>query len=297
MKKKTHSEFVKQINDLYGDSVKILGTYKTSQDKILVKFTDCGCEEYKNPQKLLLGQMCSKHYGNRISQSKVKSQSKAENELKNLGCELLSKYNGNHEKVKVKNLNCNHIYFAKYGNIVRGSGCPICHGNKDTNSFIETIDKLYPNEYKVLGKYVNNRTKILVKHLKCGHEWFVIPKDILRDRRCPKCMSSKGELYISMLLENNGIQYSTQYKIKECKDKKPLPFDFMIEINGVKKLIEFDGSQHYKTNSWGRESKTMEHDKIKNDYCEANNIPLLRIPYWWLRNDRAKREIISFLFN
>ena len=26
--------------------------------------------------------------------------------------------------------------------------------------------------------------------------------------------------------------------------------------------------------------KTQLHDKIKNEYCKNNNIPLIRIPYW-----------------
>ena len=296
MKKKTHIEFVKQVYDLFGNDVEVLGTYKTSQDKILVRFTECGCEEYKTPSKLLMGQKCSKHCGNRISNAKVKPQNDARKELANLGYLLLSEYKGRHEKVSVKNQKCGHIYNANFGNIITGSGCPICHGNKDTKSFIEAIETLYPQEYKVLGEYKNNRTKILVKHLKCGHEWCVIPKDILRDRRCPKCMTSKGEIYVSNFLESNGIQYETQYKIKDCKDKQPLPFDFMVEINGVKKLIEFDGSQHYRNNGWGKKTKTIQHDEIKNTYCKTHGIPLLRIPYWWIRNDRANREIIKFLF-
>jgi hypothetical protein len=30
--------------------------------------------------------------------------------------------------------------------------------------------------------------------------------------------------------------------------------------------------------------RTKEHDKIKNRYCEENNINLLRIPYWETKN-------------
>ena len=71
----------------------------------------------------------------------------------------------------------------------------------------------------------------------------------------------------------------------------------MVEINGVQKLIEFDGSQHYRESCWGRPSKTKLHDEMKNQYCAEHQIPLLRIPYWWLRNDRIDREIMNFLFN
>ena len=33
------------------------------------------------------------------------------------------------------------------------------------------------------------------------------------------------------------------------------------------------------------------HDKIKNDYCKKNNIPLIRIPYW------EKNNLEEFLFD
>lgn len=36
-------------------------------------------------------------------------------------------------------------------------------------------------------------------------------------------------------------------------------------------------------------------DKIKNDYCSKNNIPLLRIPYWEKKN--MKKIITEYLLN
>ena len=50
-------------------------------------------------------------------------------------------------------------------------------------------------------------------------------------------------------------------------------------------MIEYDGETHfYFTNSgWNTElnfKKIKEHDKIKNEWAAAHNIPLVRIPYW-----------------
>lgn len=48
-------------------------------------------------------------------------------------------------------------------------------------------------------------------------------------------------------------------------------------------LIQYDGQQHYKI-SFGQEEKKLikqkEYDKIKTQWCEKNNIKLIRIPYF-----------------
>lgn len=66
----------------------------------------------------------------------------------------------------------------------------------------------------------------------------------------------------------------------DCIDKKPLQFDFyLIKEN---KIIEFDGEGHFMP-IFGEESfkGTQKRDKIKDIYCIKNNIPILRIPYWF----------------
>ena len=109
---------------------------------------------------------------------------------------------------------------------------------------------------------------------------------------------SKGELFISKYLEENKIDFKPQYRFKECRDVLELPFDFMVNIKGQLKLIEFDGSQHFgEKSSKYRTPKVKIHDEIKNKFCKDNNIPLLRIPYWWLRNDRIIKELDKFIFN
>ena len=70
----------------------------------------------------------------------------------------------------------------------------------------------------------------------------------------------------------------------------------MVDVDGEKRLIEFDGSQHFSESSWKRQnSQVKTNDEIKNNYCKEHNIKLLRIPYWWLRNDRIDRELKKFL--
>ena len=99
-------------------------------------------------------------------------------------------------------------------------------------------------------------------------------------RTCFSCSSkeSVGEKRIREWLDKNKISYEKEKRFKDCRDKRPLPFDFYLSEYNL--IIEFDGIQHFKPIR-GEESYriTREHDKIKNEYCTINNINLIRIKY------------------
>lgn len=70
-------------------------------------------------------------------------------------------------------------------------------------------------------------------------------------------------------------------------------FDFYIlDLQGAPAIVEVDGEQHFKS-VYGRQSflKGQEHDRRKNSYCLANNIPLYRIPYWEIKNIKDASDI------
>lgn len=103
--------------------------------------------------------------------------------------------------------------------------------------------------------------------------------------RLPICeciaTKSKGELKIAGILDKNNILYEKEYSFLDLKDKKRLRFDFRLN-DGT--LIEYDGIQHfqYRNDGWNTEERyleTVRRDKMKNEYCFKNKIPLIRIPY------------------
>jgi hypothetical protein len=110
----------------------------------------------------------------------------------------------------------------------------------------------------------------------------------LSSTSCPKCKKSHGEILLRKFLtayKNNGIilSFIEQYRILECKDKRPLPFDFYVEVKDFYFLIEFNGEQHNKSIKYfGGEEKykdRIKKDKIKKDFCKNNDIKLIEIPY------------------
>ena len=107
------------------------------------------------------------------------------------------------------------------------------------------------------------------------------------------CIKSFGEKCIIELLLKEGISFAHNKGYKLKFDSRWLAqFDFLIpNENKPEYIIEFDGEQHFHTitardERWENYNYDEVHkrDVIKNVFCLDNNIPLIRIPYWHLRN-------------
>lgn len=58
---------------------------------------------------------------------------------------------------------------------------------KTPKEFEQEIYNLVGDEYTVLTPYVKSKTKLKMRHNKCGYEYMVRPNDFLNGHRCPKC--------------------------------------------------------------------------------------------------------------
>lgn len=56
--------------------------------------------------------------------------------------------------------------------------------------FIKVIENKL-DEYQILSKYHNSRTKIEVKHIKCGNIFMIRPNDFKNLKSCPNCRKNK----------------------------------------------------------------------------------------------------------
>lgn len=97
------------------------------------------------------------------------------------------------------------------------------------------------------------------------------------------CLSSQGELKISIIFNERNINFTTQQSFDSCRyenSKKPPRFDFYVNNSY---LIEYDGQQHfYSIDHFGGDEQFIiqqQRDEYKNQWCKDNNIPLIRIPY------------------
>ena len=288
-KRKTHKEFVEEVYGLVGNEYSVLTKYKNSQTKLFIKHNECGYVWEITPNNFLRGRRCPKCAG---LMRKTTKQFKQE-VYEQVGDEyvVLGNYVNKETKIKIKHNKCGHVWEVKPGNFLNNkTRCPKCfgvayHKTKNTNIFKKEVKQLTGNEYTVLGEYMGTHTKILIKHNSCGNKYFVTPNKFLLGNRCPKCKTSKGENKVRLYLQNNNYDYREEYTFKNCKRKQELPFDFAIfNSNALLFLIEYDGEQHFKPiEVFGGEERFKEqrkNDKIKNKFCQLNNIPLIRIPYY-----------------
>lgn len=66
-------------------------------------------------------------------------------------------------------------------------------------------------EYECLGKYVNSRQKIKIRHCLCGYEWDITPNSFKsKGTRCPKCSGNNKKTNSEFLKE-----FGNSYDLKE----------------------------------------------------------------------------------
>jgi len=198
---------------------------------------------------------------------------------------LVQNYKNVHMKVPII-CKVHGIFIQRINSHLSGNGCPICKFDEKRLSkkeFIKKSKEIHGDKYDYsLVKYENMTTK--VKIICSKHGMFEQSPDnhINRSSGCPICKESHGEKIIRIYLQKNDIFYISQKRFSDCKDKRELPFDFYLPDFNM--CIEYDGKQHFdfkcnfnKNNN--NYDKMKKHDKIKNNYCNENNINLLRIKY------------------
>jgi Zn ribbon nucleic-acid-binding protein len=294
--KKTNDEFITEVYNLVGNEYEFLEDYQNGRTKLLCHHIKCGHKWYVTPKGFLFNNNRCPYCSNR---NVIKTNKQFAIEVFDLvgdAYEFLEEYKGSHVKIKCKHVKCGHTWSITPRSFLNGTRCPMCSCKKPmktTEQFKKEVYDLVGDEYTVLEDYLGADTKIKMRHNSCGHIWNITPAHFLSNRRCPICTKSKGEQNIAKYLQTNNINYIQEYRLTDCKNKTGyiLPFDFYLPDYNL--LIEYDGEQHFEPVTFGGipQEKALKNfkkqeirDKIKNDYCILNNLPLLRIPYWEFNN-------------
>lgn len=181
-------------------------------------------------------------------------------------------------------------------NFIRGHDCLIeSYKNRNYNRIDKNVIRQTiienGNTWCNEDEYTNSTERCLKIRCRCGNYFRTSYSNYTKANvnRCSSCVASEssGEIEVKKALNSLKIYYEPEKRFVDCRDIKPLPFDFYISDYNL--IIEFDGQNHFYA-IFPNHEKTIEHDKIKNEYCKKNNINLLRIPYW---DGHNIKEIIS----
>ena len=174
------------------------------------------------------------------------------------------------------------------------NGCDLRRNRTKSCGCDKNDDFLNKNfgKWKVLSKAKSrNGKRYFLCECECGNQKEVVAQSLKEGKSlsCGKCNNkSIGEIKIENILKNNNIPYETEKTFVDfvfSSSQIHPRFDFYVNNQYI---IEFDGIQHFIANGgWNTEEKVKENkekDKIKNQYCFDNNIPIIRIPYTILNN-------------
>lgn len=206
-----------------------------------------------------------------------------------------------------------HGDFAQIANThLNGAGCPSCVFRRMTKEeFVSESIKVHGHFYDYTSANYE-RNFVHVDILCPNHGAFSqTPYQHILGNGCPKCKKSNGETKIQIILEEMGLWYRNEAKFSTCRYKSHLRFDFLINMDSKNVdllsnsqiiespprsifLIEFHGTHHYGPVVRSYRSSIEEinevyesiqtKDKIKEQWCRDNSIPLLVIPYWEYSN-------------
>ena len=187
---KSHEEFLDIVKS-YNPSINIIGEYKGSLNTIECSCNICGYHWTPKATNLLHGYGCPQC----AKKVQLKSQNEFEEEIKLLhpNIVLLEEYKGSLTPISCKCKICGNVWKPLPSNLLAGRNCPKCaysKRRKSNHDFLEEMKEKHTN-IEIIGDYVNNNTKILCRCKKCGFEWMISPKSLLKGSGCKRCNIEK----------------------------------------------------------------------------------------------------------
>lgn len=154
---------------------------------------------------------------------------------------------------------------------------------------IDEVDKrLSSVGLERVSDYVDTKSLLRCRCIKCGHVWDTVAANPLGGSGCPNCAASKGESTLHDLMQSLQLHFIEQFTFPDCIGSKggKCRFDCAVLDSSDQSpllLIEFDGVQHFKPVEFFGGQQEFEYrkrnDHIKDSYCRDHGIPLLRISY------------------
>ena len=255
--------------------------YKNGRQPIEAECLTCGNKFQTDASRLVKKMGCQLCGWKRGGRKNAANQDEIKEALLKKNIELLSKYENNHSKIKVRYLDCGHEDYSDWASLKDGRKCGICaEAKKPTEIDFENCAKEFNGFALKIPKNPSNKAKWKCEY---GHIFWRKLGDIQRRKSfCPTCKQSWGEgVCRSVLEEAFGVSFP-KIRLANMRSNKGHPLEFDCYNSELKIALEHNGLQHYESKeNWGGDSVfkvQKKNDKIKINYAQKNGIALIIIP-------------------
>ena len=191
-KRKTQVIFEKEVYELVGEDYTVLGNYEKSSIKLQIRHNKCNHDYLVAPNSFLRGTRCPNCFGTPKKSTewfKEEVYKLVKNEY-----QVAGEYEGRDKKIKIFHTECGKEFMMRPNHFIeRNHRCPHCSKlkNKTDEQFKKEVNSLVGEEYIVIGKYINNRSMIELKHAVCGNSFKMRASTFVNDgQRCPECANN-----------------------------------------------------------------------------------------------------------
>ena len=300
---KSHKQFVEQLKSV-NPNIEVIGKYINMDTNIDVMCLIDGYTWRADPRKLLRGSGCAV-----CSNRKVLA---GINDIATARPDLVKYFKdpsdatrytpGSEAYVNVVCPECGHTDIVKVGNLSRfGLACNGCyelkHGRlRAARGYwnIETMKAYmldnYPGYTLIDVQTPHGNDGYLKALIKCPNEkhdaYWTYWTNVIAGHKCLLCSiessMSHGEQMAEEMFKKHNINFISQKRFDDCKDKHTLPFDFYLPDYNL--VVEIMGEQHERPidHFGGLEAfdTRIKHDTMKRNYLLLNNINILDIWYY-----------------
>ena len=269
MQKKTHEEFLEEVNSLNFD-IEIISKYVDANTKVKCRCNVCGYEWESLPRHIINGVGCYKCYKKKQNEKYRKKEETFIEEIKKINPDIsiIGNYINCGTKILCKCNTCEYEWETTPNNLLRGRGCPKCGGTmkKNTAQFINEMSKVNSN-IVVLGEYVNSHTHIKCICKKCNYTWNATPTSLLSGSGCPNCSKSSTSFMEQFIV--SSFRYVLKGQKILSRDKTAIGKELDIYIPSLSFAVE--------PGSWSYHKNSVENDSKKRELCKKAQIKLITI--------------------
>ncbi|MGM0836555.1 MAG: hypothetical protein ACQEV7_10380 [Bacillota bacterium] len=158
----TNEMFSDRLKQIHGVEYIPKGHYKSMwKDRMVILHTKCGKEWEILPGSLLNGTGCKYCYGTPKKSHKDFLHELQKGHIGN-DYELLSKYKGAHNKIRVRHKLCSYEWNVEAASLIKGTGCPNCTRSRGENKISTLLAEMgisFRREYTFNDCVYKNRLK------------------------------------------------------------------------------------------------------------------------------------------